>query len=81
MTKLAHSIERDTFDWTAEVTIREHPEFPHEWQVTVMTPDNTVAFDRMTKQQFGVIMSALRRAVLVASVKVDPLDGWSDKDL
>lgn len=81
MKKLAHSIERDSFDWEVEVTITEHPEFPHEWQVSVMTPDGQVNFDRMTKHQFGLVMSALRRAVVVASVKVNPLDNACDDDL
>ena len=81
MKKLAHSVERDSFGWEVEALIVERPEFSEQWQVSVMTPDGQVNFDRMTKQQFGLVMAALRRAVVVASVKVNPLDDACDDDL
>lgn len=81
MKNLAHSIERDCFGWEVEVSINEHPDRPTHWGVTIMTPEQTLTFEDMPKHQFGLIMAALRRAVVVASVKVNPLDDTCDDDL
>lgn len=79
MTKLAHSIERDTFEWDVEVIVYEVSSVTSEWRLEVMTPEAKLSFPAMTRGQVGLFVAALRRAVLVASVKVNPLvDGEDD---
>lgn len=74
MTKLAHTIERDTFEWDVEVIIREVSTGTGEWSLEVRTPEAKLSFPSMTRGQVGLFVAALRRAVLMASVKVNPLD-------
>lgn len=81
MKKLAHAMEKDTFEWDVEVIITEVSPVTQEWRIDVMTPGHQVTLDRMTRGQVGLLVAALRRAVVVASVKVNPLDMGNDDEL
>lgn len=81
MKKLAECRETDTFGWEVEVQIKEHPSFPSLWQMDLIFDSDTVALPRMTRGQVQLFCSALRRAMVVASVKVEPLDDVSDDNL
>lgn len=81
MKEIARSRETDTFEWEVEVVIREEVTAPSLWELEAIFETKTVRLPRMTRGQVRLFCDALRRSIVVASVKVDPLDGWSDKDL
>jgi len=81
MKKLASSIETDSFGWEVEVQIKENENHPSLWQMDVIFDSDTVSLPRMTRGQVRLFCDALRRAILVASVKVNPLDMGNDDDL
>lgn len=81
MKKLASCIETDSFGWEVEVQIQENENHASLWQMNLIFDSDTVVLPRMTRGQVRLMCDALRRAMVVASVKVNPLDGWDDKDL
>jgi hypothetical protein len=81
MKELARSRETDTFEWEVQVVVREEVTAPSLWELEAIFDTKTVRFPRMTRGQVRLFCDALRRAILVASVKVNPLDGWRDDEL
>ena len=81
MRELARSRESDSFDWDVEVKISEQPKAPSLWQIEVMFDSKTVAFPTLTRGQVRLFCDAMRRAITIASVKVNPLDDCADEQL
>lgn len=61
--------------------VREEVRAPSLWVLEAVFDAKTVTLPRMTRGQVRLFCDALRRAILVASVKVNPLDGYSDDEL
>lgn len=74
MREIARSRETDSFDWEVEVTINEDDAAPSLWHIKIDMPDEAVRLPRLTRGQVRMLCDALRRAILVGSVKVNPLD-------
>lgn len=81
MKELARSRETDTFDWEVVVTVSENDAAPSLWHLKIDMPDEAVRLPRMTRGQVRMLCDALRRALVVASVRVEPLDMWQDDEL
>lgn len=81
MREIARSKESDSFDWDVEVTIRECENSPSVWQIEVMFDSHTLRFPALTRGQVRLFCDAMRRAIVVGSVKVNPLDDFCDEDL
>lgn len=81
MKQLARSRETDSFDWETEVTIEEDPRAPSLWRITVMLDVKTLVFPCLTRGQVRLFCDAMRRAITIASVKVNPLDDCADDQL
>ena len=63
------------------MVVREEVTAPSLWELEVVFDNKTVRLPRMTRGQVRLFCDALRRSIVVASVKVDPLDEWRDDDL
>jgi hypothetical protein len=81
MKELARSRETDTFEWEVIVTVSEDDAAPSLWHLKIDMPDQAVRLPRLTRGQVRMLCDALRRSLLVASVKVNPLDECRDEDL
>lgn len=81
MKELARSRETDSFEWEVEVTINEDARAPSLWHLTIDMPEEAVRLPRLTRGQVRMLCDALRRALLVASVTVNPLVTGSDDEL
>lgn len=81
MKELARSRETDTFEWEVVVTVWEDDAAPPLWHLRIDMPDQSVQIPRLTRGQVRMLCDALRRAMVVASVRVEPLDVWNDEDL
>lgn len=81
MKELARSRETDTFDWEVVVTVNEDDAAPSLWHLKIDMPEEAVRLPRLTRGQVRMLCDALRRAVVVASVKVNPLVEGDDDDL
>lgn len=81
MKELARSRETDTFDWEVVVTVNEDDAAPSLWHIKIDMPDEAVRLPRLTRGQVRMLCDALRRALVVASVRVNPLDMCRDEDL
>ena len=81
MKELARTRETDTFDWEVVVTVAEHDAAPSLWHIKIDMPDEAVRLPRLTRGQVRMLCDALRRALVVASVRVEPLDMWKDDEL
>jgi hypothetical protein len=80
MKELARSRETDTFDWEVVVTVNEDDAAPSLWHLKIDMPEEAVRLPRLTRGQVRMLCDALRRALVVASVKVNPLDEWKEED-
>ena len=80
MKELARSRETDTFEWEVVVTVNEDDAAPSLWHLQIDMPDEAVRLPRLTRGQVRMLCDALRRALVVASEKVKPLDIWSAED-
>lgn len=81
MRELARSRESDSFDWDVEVRIMEEKHAPSLWRIEVMFDTKTITFPTLTRGQVRLFCDAMRRAITVASVKVNPLDDLADDQL
>lgn len=81
MKELARSRETDTFEWEVIVTVSEDDAAPSLWHLKIDMPDQAVRLPRLTRGQVRMLCDALRRALVVASVRVEPLDAWNDDKL
>ena len=81
MKEIARARETDTFGWEVEVTVSEDHAAASLWHIKIDMPDQAVRLPRLTRGQVRMLCDALRRALVVASVRVEPLDGYSDDDL
>lgn len=63
------------------VTVNEDDAAPSLWHLKIDMPDEAVRLPRLTRGQVRMLCDALRRALVVASVRVEPLDMWKDEDL
>ncbi len=81
MKEVARSRESDSLLWEVEVTIREHQNKPSVWQIEVMFDTDTIHFPPLTRGQVRLFCDAMRRAIVVGSVKVDPIDDECDDTL
>ena len=81
MKEIARSRETDTFEWEVVVTINEDARAPSLWEIVVDFDSKKMITPRLTRAQVRLFCDALRRAILVASVKVNPLDMCRDEDL
>lgn len=81
MKELARSRETDTFDWEVVVTVNEDDAAPSLWHLKIEMPDEAVRLPRLTRGQVRMLCDALRRALVVASVRVEPLDMGNDDEL
>lgn len=81
MKELARSRETDTFEWEVVVTVCEEAAAPSLWHLKIDMPDEAVRLPRMTRGQVRMLCDALRRALVVASVRMEPLDMWKDDEL
>lgn len=81
MKELARSRETDTFEWEVVVTVNEDDAAPSLWHLKIDMPEEAVRLPRLTRGQVRMLCDALRRAVVVASVKVNPLVEGDDDDL
>jgi hypothetical protein len=81
MKELARSRETDTFDWEVVVTVNEDDAAPSLWHIKIDMPDEAVRLPRLTRGQVRMLCDALRRALVVASVRVEPLDMGNDDEL
>lgn len=81
MKEIARSRETDSFDWEVEVTINEDARAPSLWQIEVNFDSKKIVTPLMTRAQVRLFCDALRRAILVGSVTVNPLVTGSDDEL
>lgn len=81
MKEIARSRESDSLLWEVEVTIREHENSPSVWQIEVMFDSHTLRFPPLTRGQVRLFCDAFRRAMVVGSVKVNPIDDECDDTL
>lgn len=81
MKELARSRETDTFEWEVVVTVNEQNAAPSLWQLKIEMPNLSVQMPSLTRGQVRMLCDALRRALVVASVRVEPLDVWRDEEL
>ena len=63
------------------VTVNEDDAAPSLWHIKIDMPDEAVRLPRLTRGQVRMLCDALRRALVVASVRVNPLDMCRDEDL
>ena len=81
MKELARTRETDTFEWEVVVTVNEEDAAPSLWHIKLDMPEQAVRLPRMTRGQVRMLCDTLRRALVVASVRVEPLDMWEDDEL